>query len=281
MKVVFCAQDLWNLVTVGMPSIGARATDEENEAHKELKKKDYKEKVKEVRLQTHKRRFDLIQMEENESVADFFTKVTRLVNQIMVCGEVIETKSVVAKILRSLTPKFDYLVAAIEESKKLSELSKEELLGSSESHEQRMAERAAGKAKAEVALQAQPNKEKKNKGKWNGNKGRGGHNNGNNKNSKQEASCSSNKQGVDWLSLNRIRQTMIVQDCKVTADNQVNDEGELVHYAFLAYTEPVSMNEALSNPKWINAMSEELNSIEDNNDTCLLEQQVTELVFVF
>jgi hypothetical protein len=57
-----------------------------------------------------------------------------------------------------------------------------------------------------------------------------------------------------------------LQDCEVTSDNQVNDEGELVHYAFLADTEPVSMTEALSNPKWISAMIEELNSIE-NNDT--------------
>ncbi|MCI76085.1 hypothetical protein A2U01_0097354, partial [Trifolium medium] len=42
MKVVFCSQDVWNLVTEGVPSIGARATDEEKAAHKELKKKDYK-----------------------------------------------------------------------------------------------------------------------------------------------------------------------------------------------------------------------------------------------
>jgi hypothetical protein len=131
------------------------------------------EKVKEVRLLTHKRQYKLLQMEENESIADFFTRVTRLMNQIKVCGEVITTKFVVAKILRSLTPKFDHLVVAIEESKDLSSLSKEELQGSLESHEQRMTERTtASKTKSDVALQAQPAKEKKGKGKWN--KGRGG-----------------------------------------------------------------------------------------------------------
>ncbi|MCI50259.1 hypothetical protein A2U01_0071503, partial [Trifolium medium] len=41
MKVVFCAQDMWNLVTGGVPSIGARATDDEKETHKETKKRDY------------------------------------------------------------------------------------------------------------------------------------------------------------------------------------------------------------------------------------------------
>ncbi|CAJ2632822.1 unnamed protein product [Trifolium pratense] len=57
-----------------------------------------------------------------------------------------------------------------------------------------------------------------------------------------------------------------LQDCETTPNDQVNDEGEIVHYAFLADTEPVSMSEALSDPKWINAMIEELDSIE-NNDT--------------
>ncbi|MCI82866.1 hypothetical protein A2U01_0104140, partial [Trifolium medium] len=42
MKVVFCAQDMRNLVTGGVPTIGARSTDEEKEAHKEIKKRDFK-----------------------------------------------------------------------------------------------------------------------------------------------------------------------------------------------------------------------------------------------
>ncbi|XP_045809881.1 uncharacterized protein LOC123904237 [Trifolium pratense] len=164
MKVVFCSQDMWNLVTVGMPTIGARATDEEKETHKETKKRDYKalfiihqcvdtdnfekvgdcesskeawdilaqsfggaEKVKEVRLQTYKRQYELIQMEDSETISDFFTIVTKLVNQIKNCGEVITARSVVSKILRSLAPKFDYLVAAIEQNKDLASMSKEEL----------------------------------------------------------------------------------------------------------------------------------------------------------
>lgn len=85
------------------------------------------EKVKEVRLQTHKRIYELFHMEENESVGDFFIRVTRLVNQIKMCGEVMLFRSIVAKILRSLLPKFDHVVVAIEESNDLSSLTKEEL----------------------------------------------------------------------------------------------------------------------------------------------------------
>ncbi|GAU30308.1 hypothetical protein TSUD_385290 [Trifolium subterraneum] len=214
MKVVFRFQEMWNLVTEGVPTLGARATDEDKESNKELKKRDYKalfiihqclapdnfekvgdcesskeawdilaqsfggaEQVKEVKLQTFKRQFDLIQMEESETVSDYFTKVIRLVNQIKSCGEVIETKFVVSKILRSLTPRFDHVVAAIETSKRISEISKEELLGCLESNEQRMNERKAAKGKSEIALQVQSNRGRGGRGRGNGNKGRGNYNN--------------------------------------------------------------------------------------------------------
>jgi hypothetical protein len=58
-----------------------------------------------------------------------------MVNQIKVCGEVLTSRSVVSKILRSLTPKFDHVVLALEESKDFSALTKEELQGTFESHE--------------------------------------------------------------------------------------------------------------------------------------------------
>ena len=101
----------------GVTPLAENASDQEKAAYKELKKKDYKalfiihqcvdpdnfekvsdvesakeaweileksfggaEKVKEVRLQTHKRAYELLQMEDNESITDFFTRVTKLVN---------------------------------------------------------------------------------------------------------------------------------------------------------------------------------------------------------
>ncbi|XP_058733984.1 uncharacterized protein LOC131605670 [Vicia villosa] len=83
------------------------------------------------------------------------------------CGEAISEQNVVSKILRSLTPRFDNIVVAIEESKDLLSLSKKELQSFLEAHEQRMDERSNDKAKEEVALQARFNeKSKKSKGKW-------------------------------------------------------------------------------------------------------------------
>ncbi|XP_077232656.1 uncharacterized protein LOC143870019 [Tasmannia lanceolata] len=77
-------------------------------------------------------------MKDSESVEDFFNRVISLVNQLRVNGEDIQDQRIVEKILRSLTPNFEYFVVAIEELKDLASLSIESLLGSLQSHELRM-----------------------------------------------------------------------------------------------------------------------------------------------
>lgn len=42
----------------------------------------------------------------------------------------------------------------------------------------------------------------------------------------------------------------------------MNNDGDFVHFALMAESEPVNEEEALSDPKWICAMKEELESIE-------------------
>ena len=93
------------------------------------------DKVKIVRLQTLRCEFDNIKTKESESVEDFYDRVILLLNQMRLNGEAIEDKRVVEKILLSLTRKFEYVVVAIEESKDLSTLSLENLLGILQSHE--------------------------------------------------------------------------------------------------------------------------------------------------
>ena len=62
-------------------------------------------------------------MKEQESMAEYFTRVTSVVNQMTSCGEILEDERVVEKILRSLPPKFDYVVVSVEESSDASTLS--------------------------------------------------------------------------------------------------------------------------------------------------------------
>ncbi|XP_050916652.1 uncharacterized protein LOC127131790 [Lathyrus oleraceus] len=204
MRVLFGYQEVLEIVVNGVTQLGAKTTDIQRATHKEEKKKDYKAlflihscvgndnfekvgdcesakqaweilekayasavKAKVVRLQTYKRQFELTQMEDKETINDYITCITRLVNQIKSCGEMILEQNVVSKVLRSLTSRFDNIVVAIEESKDLTTLSKYELQSSLEAHEQMMDERGADKAKAEIALQARFNeKNKRSKGKF-------------------------------------------------------------------------------------------------------------------
>ncbi|XP_045802838.1 uncharacterized protein LOC123896506 [Trifolium pratense] len=210
MKVLFNYQDVMDQVTNGVDPLTEGATENQRTQHKELKKKDFKalfiihqsvspdifekvgdcesakqawdilaaayagdQKVKKVKLQTLRRQFEQLLMEDKETVSDFFTRVAKLVNEMKACGETVSCSMRVEKILRSLSPRFDYVVAAIEESTDLDSMKVEELQGSLEAHEQRMNQRNSDKSKGEIALQAQQNyKDKKGKGKWNGNKGR-------------------------------------------------------------------------------------------------------------
>jgi hypothetical protein len=62
-----------------------------------------------------------------------------------------------------------------------------------------------------------------------------------------------------------------LQECVITSDDVVNEEGELVNYAFYADVEPVNAAETLKHSKWMKAMNEELKSIEVNNTWSLVK----------
>lgn len=177
LKVLFESLDLWDIIEDGLedPDDEDELTDEQMEEIKNSKRRDKKalflifqavdetiferissstssknawdtlhktyrgeERVKIVRLQTLRCEFDNIRMKETESVEEYYNRVILLLNQLRLNGEHIDNTRVVEKILRSLTRKFEYVVVAIEESKDLSLLSLENLLGTLQSHELRM-----------------------------------------------------------------------------------------------------------------------------------------------
>ena len=55
------------------------------------------------------------------------------------------------------------------------------------------------------------------------------------------------------------------EDCEVNLDDEVDDNGDLVHFAFLAESEPVRLVDVIQHPKWHKAMNEEWMAIEKNN----------------
>ncbi|CAJ2637748.1 unnamed protein product [Trifolium pratense] len=62
-----------------------------------------------------------------------------------------------------------------------------------------------------------------------------------------------------------------LNDCEVTQDNAVNDEGDLIHFALLADSEPLNYRDALKSNVWKRAMEEELKSIEKNQTWKLVD----------
>ncbi|XP_019439015.1 PREDICTED: uncharacterized protein LOC109344718 [Lupinus angustifolius] len=172
MKAIFGYQDVAEIVEDGLPILEEGATEIQKSEYKQSKRKDCKalciihqavdnahfEKIagsatskeawetlekhyagaaqlKKIRLQTMRRRYELMQMEESEKISEFFTRVITHTNSMKSCGERMDDATIVEKILRTVTPRFDHVVVAIEESGKVERMKVEELQGSLEAHE--------------------------------------------------------------------------------------------------------------------------------------------------
>nr|DAD33143.1 TPA_asm: hypothetical protein HUJ06_011994 [Nelumbo nucifera] len=77
-------------------------------------------------------------MKAGESVNEYFARTLTIANKMKENGENKGDVAVVEKILRSTTPKFDYVVCSIEESRDIDTLTIDELQSSLLVHEQRM-----------------------------------------------------------------------------------------------------------------------------------------------
>jgi len=91
-----------------------------------------------VRLQSLRHDFETLMMKSGESIASFLSRAMTIVSQMRSYGEKVTDQIIVEKVLRSLNPKFDHVVTAIEEFKDQSVFSFDELMGSLQAHEARI-----------------------------------------------------------------------------------------------------------------------------------------------
>jgi len=115
------------------PRIVAATTS--NEAWKILKQEFLGDrKVITAKLQTLHHEFETLTMKERV----FLSRMFAIVSQMKTYGEDVSNQIVVSKVLRSLTANFDYIVAAIEESKELFTYTFDELMSFLQAHETRV-----------------------------------------------------------------------------------------------------------------------------------------------
>jgi RNase H-fold protein (predicted Holliday junction resolvase) len=95
-------------------------------------------KVKRAQLQALRREFEVLGMKENESIDEYFARTLAIANRMTANGETMQQVHIVEKILRSLIPKYNYVVCSIEESNDVTTLSVDELQSSLLVQEQRL-----------------------------------------------------------------------------------------------------------------------------------------------
>ncbi|XP_076938224.1 uncharacterized protein LOC143606297 [Bidens hawaiensis] len=113
------------------------------------------EQVKAIKLQGLRRDFENLSMNKGELVGDYFARIMAIVSQKRSYGEVVSDQIIVEKVLRSLTPRFDFIVPTIEVSSDLTKLTPVTPMGSLQSQEACLNSRSKekGERAEEQALQ--------------------------------------------------------------------------------------------------------------------------------
>jgi len=114
-------------------------------------------KVNKAKLQTHRRQFGSLKMEDEEDIASYFLRVAEVVNSLKGLDEKIEKSTVVQKVLRSLPDRFDSKISTIEEAKNLDALKMDELHGILTAYEMRK----SGPSSKDAAFKASKSKKGK------------------------------------------------------------------------------------------------------------------------
>lgn len=94
-------------------------------------------RVKRSTHQALRRDFEILEMKVSETITKYFARVMSVANKIRSDGEQIRDVTIMEKILRTLTEKFNYVVFSIEESKDIDALTVDELQSSLIEHEQK------------------------------------------------------------------------------------------------------------------------------------------------
>lgn len=94
-----------------------------------------KTKTKRLQLQALRSEYGTLRMKDREKANEFISRVMELVSKLRSNAYQIQETTIIEKILRSMTPKYNFVVCAIEEGNDTSTMTLDELESSLLSHE--------------------------------------------------------------------------------------------------------------------------------------------------
>lgn len=114
-------------------------TDTSKQIWDSLKKKyQGNARARRQQLQSLRAEFETLQMKLEESVSEYFSRTMVIANKLRIHGEKMKDVTIIEKVLRSMTTRYNYIVTAIEESHDLDEMTLDELQNSLQIHEQKV-----------------------------------------------------------------------------------------------------------------------------------------------
>ena len=108
--------------------------------------------VKQSRIELLVRKYELFEMSDKETIMDMYTRFTHITNELKSLGKSFTIEELVRKILRILPHSWESKVTAIQEAKKMNEISLDELIGNLQTYELRRNSQMKGKVKKDRGL---------------------------------------------------------------------------------------------------------------------------------
>ncbi|CAM8948955.1 unnamed protein product [Rhodiola kirilowii] len=132
MNAIFSGVDGKNFKMISTCAIAKKAWDILQTAHEGTTK------VKISRMETVTAKFQNLRMQEDETIADFNTRVLDSSNEAFALGEPLSEEKLVRKVLRSLTKRFTMKALAVKKVNDVKTMRLDELMGSLQTHEMDM-----------------------------------------------------------------------------------------------------------------------------------------------
>ncbi|CAM8969574.1 unnamed protein product [Rhodiola kirilowii] len=154
MNAIFSGVDGKNFKMISTCEIAKTAWDILRTAHEGTTK------VKISRRETVTSKFENLRMQEDETIADFNTRVLDISNEAFALGEPMTEETLVRKVLRSLTKRFAMKALAVKEANDVKTMRLDELMGSLQTHEMDMNEEDSLTKVSSVGLKTKVVKDK-------------------------------------------------------------------------------------------------------------------------